>query len=55
MSRRDSGVEKNTISIMVDQLNSFASDGTWVAREVPEDRLGVRQKSGAWQALEGFD
>ena len=36
---------KNTINTMVDQLNSFASEVTRVAREVgTEGKLGVKQK-----------
>src|SRR5207248_1656708 len=45
---------KNTINIMVDQLNSFASEVTRVAREVgTEGKLGgqavVRGVSGRWE------
>jgi HAMP domain-containing protein/CheY-like chemotaxis protein/signal transduction histidine kinase len=47
---------KNTINIMVDQLNAFASEVTRVAREVGTDgRLGgqadVRGVSGTWKDL----
>ncbi|MDB5048094.1 MAG: DNA-binding response regulator, OmpR family, containings and winged-helix [Fibrobacteres bacterium] len=47
---------KNTINIMVDQLNSFASEVTRVAREVgTEGRLGgqaeVRGVGGTWKDL----
>ncbi len=47
---------KNTINTMVDQLNSFASEVTRVAREVgTEGRLGgqaeVRGVSGVWKDL----
>src|SRR5439155_1254121 len=47
---------KNTINTMVDQLNSSASDGTRVAREVGTDgMLGgqaeVRGVSGTWRDL----
>src|SRR2546426_104069 len=47
---------KNTINIMVDQLNSFASEVTRVAREVgTEGRLGgqadVKGVAGTWKAL----
>src|SRR5256885_16707167 len=47
---------KNTINIMVDQLNSFASEVTRVAREVGTDgKLGgqavVRGVSGTWKDL----
>ena len=47
---------KNTINIMVDQLNSFASEVTRVAREVgTEGKLGaqavVRGVSGTWKDL----
>jgi HAMP domain-containing protein/CheY-like chemotaxis protein/signal transduction histidine kinase len=47
---------KNTINIMVDQLNSFASEVTRVAREVgTEGKLGgqadVRGVSGVWKDL----
>ncbi len=47
---------KNTINTMVDQLNSFASEVTRVAREVgTEGRLGgqaqVRGVSGTWKDL----
>src|SRR5881628_1894127 len=47
---------KNTINIMVDQLNSFASEVTRVAREVgTEGRLGgqadVRGVAGTWKDL----
>src|SRR2546423_1183418 len=47
---------KNTINTMVDQLNSFASEVTRVAREVgTEGKLGgqamVRGVSGTWKDL----
>src|SRR5207237_159509 len=47
---------KNTINTMVDQLNSFASEVTRVAREVgTEGRLGVRAAvpgvAGTWKDL----
>src|SRR5213075_3247175 len=47
---------KETINIMVDQLNSFASEVTRVAREVGTDgRLGgqaeVRGVAGTWKDL----
>src|SRR5437773_2664142 len=47
---------KNTINTMVDQLNSFASEVTRVAREVGSDgRLGgqadVRGVAGTWKDL----
>src|SRR5262249_36409279 len=47
---------KNTINVMVDQLNSFAAEVTRVAREVgTEGRLGgqaeVRGVSGVWKDL----
>src|SRR5712672_3475379 len=47
---------KNTINIMVDQLNSFASEVTRVAREVgTEGRLGgqadVKGVGGTWKDL----
>src|SRR5690606_33196805 len=47
---------KNTINTMVDQLNSFASEVTRVAREVgTEGRLGgqaqVEDVTGAWKDL----
>src|SRR5216110_2517172 len=47
---------KNTINTMVDQLNSFASEVTRVAREVgTEGRLGgqadVKGVSGMWKGL----
>ena len=47
---------KNTINVMVDQLNAFASEVTRVAREVgSEGRLGgqaqVRGVSGTWKDL----
>src|SRR5690606_29060664 len=47
---------KNTINTMVDQLNSFASEVTRVAREVgTEGRLGgqaqVEGVTGAWKDL----
>src|SRR5512140_96022 len=47
---------KNTVNIMVDQLNSFASEVTRVAREVgTEGELGgqaeVRGVSGTWKDL----
>jgi signal transduction histidine kinase/HAMP domain-containing protein len=47
---------KNTINVMVDQLNSFASEVTRVAREVgTEGKLGgqaeVRDVSGVWKDL----
>jgi methyl-accepting chemotaxis protein len=47
---------KNTINIMVDQLNSFASEVTRVAREVgTEGKLGVqadvRGVAGTWKDL----
>src|SRR3712207_2532575 len=47
---------KNTINVMVDQLNGFASEVTRVAREVgTEGRLGgqadVRGVSGTWKDL----
>src|SRR5262249_40419244 len=47
---------KNTINVMVDQLNSFASEVTRVAREVGTDgRLGgqadVRGVAGTWKDL----
>ena len=47
---------KNTVNIMVDQLNSFASEVTRVAREVgTEGRLGgqadVRGVAGTWRDL----
>src|SRR5574340_413636 len=47
---------KNTINIMVDQLNSFASEVTRVAREVgTEGKLGgqaeVRGVGGTWKDL----
>src|SRR5947209_3074467 len=47
---------KNTINIMVDQLNSFASEVTRVAREVGTDgKLGgqadVRGVAGTWKDL----
>ena len=47
---------KNTINIMVDQLNSFASEVTRVAREVgTEGRLGgqadVKGVAGTWKDL----
>ncbi len=43
---------KNTINAMVDQLNSFASEVTRVAREVGSDGQlgGQAHKSGAWRA-----
>ncbi len=47
---------KNTINVMVDQLNSFASEVTRVAREVgTEGKLGgqaqVKGISGVWEDL----
>src|SRR6202008_286317 len=47
---------KNTINIMVDQLNSFAAEVTRVAREVgTEGKLGgqaqVKGVSGTWKDL----
>src|SRR5207253_2603130 len=47
---------KNTINIMVDQLNSFASEVTRVAREVgTEGKLGgqaeVKGVAGVWKDL----
>ncbi len=47
---------KNTINTMVDQLNSFASEVTRVAREVgTEGKLGgqaqVKDVSGTWKDL----
>src|SRR5204863_119074 len=47
---------KNTINIMVDQLNAFASEVTRVAREVgTEGKLGgqaeVKDVAGAWKDL----
>src|SRR2546427_3645779 len=47
---------KNTINTMVDQLNSFASEVTRVAREVgTEGKLGgqaqVRGVAGTWKDL----
>src|SRR5260370_38200777 len=50
------GELKNTINVMVDQLSSFASEVTRVAREVgTEGKLGgqaeVRGVSGTWKAL----
>ncbi|HXG11306.1 MAG TPA: HAMP domain-containing protein, partial [Gemmataceae bacterium] len=47
---------KNTVNVMVDQLNSFASEVTRVAREVGTDgKLGgqaqVRGVSGTWKDL----
>src|SRR5262249_9683541 len=47
---------QNTINVMVDQLNAFASEVTRVAREVGTDgRLGgqadVRGVAGAWKGL----
>src|SRR5687767_14705843 len=47
---------KNTINIMVDQLNSFASEVTRVAREVgTEGKLGgqaqVKDVGGTWKDL----
>ncbi len=47
---------KNTINTMVDQLNSFASEVTRVAREVgTEGKLGgqaeVKDASGTWKDL----
>jgi hypothetical protein len=47
---------KNTVNIMVDQLSSFASEVTRVAREVgTEGKLGgqaqVRGVSGTWKDL----
>ena len=47
---------KNTINTMVDQLSSFASEVTRVAREVgTEGKLVGRPKCAAWPVLEGFD
>jgi hypothetical protein len=47
---------KDTINVMVDQLNSFAAEVTRVAREVgTEGKLGgqaeVRGVSGTWKDL----
>src|SRR4051794_26370414 len=47
---------KNTINVMVDQLNSFASEVTRVAREVgPEGKLGGQAEvpgvAGTWADL----
>ena len=47
---------KNTMNIMVDQLNSFASEVTRVAREVgSEGKLGVQAEvrgvAGTWKDL----
>src|SRR5207249_737996 len=47
---------KNTINVMVDQLNSFASEVTRVAREVgTEGKLGgqadVKGVAGTWKDL----
>ena len=47
---------KNTINIMVDQLNSFAAEVTRVAKEVgTEGKLGgqavVKDVSGTWKDL----
>src|SRR4028119_1706236 len=47
---------KNTVNVMVDQLNSFASEVTRVAREVgTEGKLGVQAEvkgvSGTWKDL----
>ncbi len=47
---------KNTVNTMVDQLNSFASEVTRVAREVgPEGKLGVQAEvkgvAGTWKDL----
>ncbi len=48
---------KNTINVMVDQLNSFASEVTRVAREVgTEGKLGGQaQVPGVGGTVEGFD
>ncbi|QJW83193.1 HAMP domain-containing protein [Ramlibacter terrae] len=47
---------KNTINTMVDQLRSFASEVTRVAREVgTEGKLGGRPTCRAWPAPEGLD
>ncbi len=48
---------KNTINVMVDQLNAFAAEATRVAREVgTEGKLGGQaQGSGRGWNLEGFD
>src|SRR5260370_39621867 len=50
------GELKNTINVMVDQLSSFASEVTRVAREVgTEGKLGGQAEvpggSGTWQGL----
>ena len=50
---------KNTINTMVDQLNSFASEVTRVAREVgTEGKLGGQAKvqgvGGTWKDLNRF-
>jgi len=49
---------KDTINVMVDQLNSFASEVTQVAREVgTEGKLGgqaqVKGVAGTWKDLTG--
>ena len=42
---------KNTINTMVDQLRSFASEVTRVAREVgTEGKLGGQARCTAWRA-----
>ncbi len=48
---------KNTINTMVDQLSSFASEVTRVAREVgTEGKLGGQaERAGRGRHLEGFD
>src|SRR5205807_8740502 len=52
----EKGELKNTINVMVDQLNSFASEVTRVAREVgTEGKLGaqaqVKGVAGTWKDL----
>src|SRR5205807_2366341 len=47
---------KDTINVMVDQLNAFAGEVTWVAREVgTEGKLGgqaqVKEVGGVWKDL----
>ena len=43
---------KDTINVMVDQLNSFASEVTRVAREVgTEGKLGGQGRSRGWPEL----
>jgi HAMP domain-containing protein len=55
-ARRDSGAGKNTINIMVDQLNAFASEVTaWPAKSAPKEssaaQAQVKDVGGVWKDL----